>query len=413
MTTTSSSAEHDADSRLRFLAEVADLLWPAPLRTGLGVEGGDVVSEYVLVPDARRPRLLVPADHRRAAAAAVRRHTEPGSNRQRLVLRALSAALATGLGDIVMRHRFRVCADTAGSVDTIETYLRRSVDGDLVISLAIGPAKANRKPVLQLLTPAGGTVGFAKLGVNNLTRTLARAERDALLTLQAASLRHITAPGVVHHGRWNELEVLVLTPLPVWLPRVPPSPERLAAAMLEIAGLGKVGEGPLRGSAYWASLGDRLARLSDDQAAALRAAYERIGGHAGDVPLRFGAWHGDWTPWNMATLRDTLLVWDWERYAPEVPLGFDAVHYAFQGAVVRQGMEPVAAMNDVVERAAELLAPFGVTSSAARLTALLYFADIATRYLQDEQAEAGAALGRLEEWLLPVLVDQIERLHGD
>jgi hypothetical protein len=329
------------------------------------------------------------------------------------VLRVLSTALATGLGGLVMRHRFRVCADIAGSVDTIETYLRRSVDGGLVISLAIGPAKANRKPVLQLLTPAGATIGFAKLGVNDLTRTLARAERDALLTLQAASLRHITAPGVVHHGQWNGLEVLVQTPLPVWLPRVPPSPERLAAAMLEIAGLGKAGERPLQDSPYWVSLGDRLVRLSDDQAVALRAAYGRIGENGGDTPLRFGAWHGDWTPWNMATLRDTLLVWDWERFASDVPLGFDAVHYAFQGAVVRQGANPMAAMNEVVERSAELLAPFGVTSSSARLTALLYFTDIAIRYLQDEQAEAGAALGRLEEWLLPVLIDQVERLRGD
>jgi hypothetical protein len=112
----------------------------------------------------------------------------------------------------------------------------------------------------------------------------------------------------------------------------------------------------------------------------------------------------------MATLRDTLLVWDWERFADDVPLGFDAVHYDFQSAVVRQGADPAVAVTETVERAAELLTPFGVTA-AARLTALLYLTDIATRYLQDEQAEAGARLGKLGQWLLPVLIDQVERLH--
>ncbi|HEY7484471.1 MAG TPA: aminoglycoside phosphotransferase [Streptosporangiaceae bacterium] len=402
----------DGTLRLRYLAEVSELLWPAPVRAGLGQAGGSVLSEFVLVPDGRRPRLLVPAAHRRAAAAAVRRYAEPGSVKQRLMLRALSAALVTGLGGVAMRQRFRVCADDpAGPVDTIETYLRDALDADLVVSLAIGPARANRKPVLQLLTPGGETIGFAKLGVNDLTRSLAVAEGDSLRALAAVPLRHLTVPEVLHHGRWNGLEVLVLTPLRVWEPRVERSPARLAAAMLEIAEIGKVTEGPLRDSAYWIALGDRLAALADgDAVRSLRQAYARIGVQAGETRLRYGSWHGDWTPWNMATLRDTLLVWDWERFADDVPLGFDAVHYDFQSAVVRQGADPAVAVTETVERAAELLTPFGVTA-AARLTALLYLTDIATRYLQDEQAEAGARLGKLGQWLLPVLIDQVERLH--
>lgn len=430
----------DGALRLRYLAEVSELLWPAPLRAGLGRAHGSVVSEFVLVPDAKRPRLLVPARHRRAAAAAIRRYAEPGSARQRLILRMLSLALASGLGGVVMRHRFRVCAgdtpdapdtgdagrstpgepreptETAEPAETIETYLRGVLRADLAVSLAIGPARANRKPVLQLLTPAGETIGFAKLGVNTLTRSLARAERESLRTLAAASPRHLTIPAVLHHGQWNGLEVLVLSPLPVWERRAAPDPGRLAAAMLEIAEVGGVTTGQLRDSPYWISLGHRLAALADDDSArSLRRAYTRIAERAGDRVLRYGGWHGDWTPWNMATLRDTLLVWDWERFTTGVPLGFDAVHFAFQGAVVRQGADPLAAVTETVERAAELLAPFGVTAAAdapaARLTALLYLIDIATRYLGDEQAEAGARLGRLGQWLLPVLVDQVEGAH--
>lgn len=416
--------DDDGALRLRYLAEVSELLWPAPLRAGLGAADGHVVSEFVLVPDAKRPRLLVPARQRRAAAAAVRRYAEPGSAKQRLILRMLSVALASGLGGLVMRQRFRVWADANERGDsgltapgeTIETYLRAALRPDLAVSLTIGPARANRKPVLQLLTPAGETIGFAKLGVNALTRSLAQAERASLRTLGKAAPRHLSIPAVLHHGQWNELEVLVLSPLPVWEPRVAPDPGRLAAAMLEIAEVDGVTTGPLRDSPYWASLGDRLAALADgDSARSLRRAYTRIAERAGDSVLRYGSWHGDWTPWNMATLRDTLLVWDWERFTTGVPLGFDAVHFAFQGAVVRQGADPLAAVTETVERAAELLTPFGLTAAAdapaARLTALLYLVDIAARYLGDEQAEAGARLGRLGQWLLPVLIDQVEGAH--
>jgi hypothetical protein len=422
-------ATDDAALRLRHLSEVSGLLWPAPARAGFDVRGA-AISEYLLVLGAKRPRLLVPARHPRAAAAAVRRYAEPGGRTQRLVLRGLSAALRTGLGAVAPRARFRVCVDGAAGgphspcgpgVETIETYLRGALTPagaaghDLVLSMSIGPARANRKPVLQVLTRHGRTVGFAKVGVNELTRGLAAAEADALRTVGAAAARHLTVPSVLHQGRWNGLEVLALSPLPIWLPRAGHSARRLRAAMLEVAEIGGVSTAPLRDSGYWAGLGRRLRSLGDDDTGrALGEAYARIDERAGATPLRYGSWHGDWTPWNMATLRDTLLVWDWERFSGGVPVGFDAVHYAFQDAVVRGGTDPAVAVTRTLDGAARLLGPFGVTSpevAAARLTALLYFIDIAARYVADRQAEAGARLGRPREWLLPVLAAQVERLH--
>ena len=48
------------------------------------------------------------------------------------------------------------------------------------MSLYLSPARANRKPVLQLLTPQGQAAGFAKIGTNQLTRELVTAEYEAL-----------------------------------------------------------------------------------------------------------------------------------------------------------------------------------------------------------------------------------------
>ena len=44
------------------------------------------------------------------------------------------------------------------------------------------------------------------------------------------------------------------------------------------------------------------------------------------------------------------------------------------------------------------------------MTALLYLIDLATRYLEDRQAEAGARLGVLGRWLLPVLTRKVTNL---
>ena len=57
---------------------------------------------------------------------------------------------------------------------------------------------------------------------------------------------------------WNDLEILVLSPLPVWQRRTPPQPGALQRAMAEIAGVAGVRECKLAGSDYWQRLTARL-----------------------------------------------------------------------------------------------------------------------------------------------------------
>ena len=42
--------------------------------------------------------------------------------------------------------------------------------------------------------------------------------------------------------------------------------------------------------------------------------------------------------------------------------------------------------------------------------ALLYLAELSTRYLSDRQAEAGARLGRPGAWLIPAIEETMKRL---
>jgi hypothetical protein len=397
----------DVELRARYLVEVLTTLYPAPCSLDDTATDAAVLAEFVAVPDARRPRLLVPTGSRRVAAAAVHRYAQPSTRTARLKRDLAAAALRTGASGALLRDRLTVCGPP--DADTINGYLHRVLGRDLALSVHIGPARANRKPVLQLLTPAGETVAFAKLGVNTLTNRLVRAEATALTTLAATGLSHVVTPRVLHIGQWRGHQILVQEALPTWRPRRPVD-SRLPQAMREVAYcLGTTRE-PLAASPYWKGLRDRLDRVSTmDEARSLALAADLLVARTGDTRIEFGAWHGDWAPWNMAALADTVLVWDWERFTPGVPVGFDAAHHELQVRLER-GEQAEPAVDAMLARCDRLLAPFDVPPASARVTALLYLVDLAARYLADRQAEAGARLGVLGSWLLPVLVRRVEEL---
>jgi hypothetical protein len=406
-------AERADQDRAGYLRHICELLWPDPARAETASRppaGARHDLSMIVLPGLRRPRLLVP-DDRRPAAAAVRRYGEPGSARSAAATRALSLALATGLGSRVLRDR--VLVSVPSGAETIESRLSSLLGQRVAISVHLGAARANRKPVLQLLTAAAETVGFAKVGINPLTAQLVSAEHAALGTLGEAGLRELRVPAVLARDRWKELEILVLSALPVWEKRTPLRPGRLAAAMAEVSGVGGLRASALAASEYLARLLARLDRAGDGaEQPALRALLSELTGIAGGETLSFGSWHGDWTPWNMASTGSGLLVWDWERFATPAPVGFDALHHWLQVEVVGNRRDPAASAAACADHAPALLEPFGVTAPQARLSALLYLADLSVRYLADRQEQAGAELGAPRRWLLPALTAGIGRLSA-
>jgi hypothetical protein len=410
-------AREDVGLRAAHLAEAGRLLWPAPARfvvrpsarrARAPVSPVSPVSEFVLVPNAAQPRLLVPVRPRAVAAAAVRRYTSASSRPARVGLQMLSLLLATGLGQRLLRDRACVyAAPTAEApLDTIETYLRDVLGADVHVGMHIGPARANRKPILQVLGPGGDTVAFVKVGINDLTRRLVRAEAESLAFLAGARLTTVEVPPLLHHGRWQGNEVLVQGVLPTWR-RTPAREALLGRAMLELAnvrGLSAQSQ-PLARTAYWQRLAHDVSALADGEARrSLGEVLRDLSPSAEETAVPLGSWHGDWTPWNMAAHGERLMVWDWERFTSGVPVGYDAVHYDLQHAVTRGGAAPEAAVHDTWARSAVLLEPFGVAPGQAPLVVASYLVEIAVRYLQDGQAGAGARLGHLGQWLLPALV---------
>ena len=401
------------DDRLEYLTEISPLLWPPPLTLSIGrvapAIGAAVHREFLLLPHVRRPRLLVPVG-RRPSAAAVRRYGEGSGRLARWSAAGLSVAGRTGLAQVLLRDRVRLSLPAGQDVTGIEEHLGEVLGREVLVSLHLSPPRANRKPVLQLLSPRGETFAFVKVGVSPLTSRLVQAERTSLEAVRAAGLQTVRAPTVLHSGPWRGLQLLVQSALPVWQRRRALTPELVQQAQREVAGIGGTPADELVASAYWSRLTDRVAALPPSPATdQLATALSGIAAAAGGVRLARGAWHGDWTAWNTAAADGTLMVWDWERFETGVPVGFDAVHLALQTDLVNRSNDPLASAERCLATAPAVLAPFGLSAQQAHVTAMTYLAELATRYLGDRQSEAGARLGDVGAWLLPALRHRLQQ----
>ena len=134
---------------------------------------------------------------------------------------------------------------------------------------------------------------------------------------------------------------------------------------------------------------------------------DRLCATAGDLEWRTGSWHGDWTPWNMARSGQRVLLWDWERFETDVPIGLDRCHYLVNAITRRRGT------SDETIRAG--LAAAGATpdtpGSPSHALGALYLLAVAGRYLPLAEGPRGSdiaprgdqVLETLSSWLQPFL----------
>jgi hypothetical protein len=395
------------------LGAMLRLLWPEPatiVRIGRFSRPSRSATEFVVLPHLRSPKLVLPRSPRRLTAAALRNYKASATGGTRMRLRALATALRLGAG-AVLPDRIRISHPPGAQDRSIERYLHDVLSTPVQLALYIGPQRAVQKPVFQLLNADGNTFAFVKVGMNRLTQTLVRSEADSLAFLSSLSMRRLVVPELIHHGQWEGHEVLVQR-------SIPPSglelnaPGLLTEAMLELArcrGTETVG---FASSSYVAALRKRVeAEDSGPLTALLTASLDRLVAVVGDAPIELGSWHGDWAPWNMVTTPEHIKVWDWEQFESGVPIGFDAVHFRVQDAVVMHGYDPVEAFATARDGASSLLAPCTIASDLELMPVVLYAMEIATRYLHDGEIAAGTRMGRIDRWLPPVLEDLLRAIE--
>ncbi len=392
------------------LISAANLCWSQPAQASLVrrrtpvSDGRQVLGEFLLVPSARRPRLLVPAGHPAAAAESVRRFSQALSWPERVVRTVLSAGLRSGALDVALPDRLRVAVATGTEhlVDSLQHEVGRLLGEPVLLSLGVGTPRANRKPVLQAISHRGRTLAFVKLGDTEVTRGLLAAEAHALTRLAAQPPAGLLIPRLVHLGPWNGIDVLIQSAL-----RTPPllthrRTEVPHTAMRSLLSAFDAGRGPVTGSAGWQRLTAAPAELNDPArrehfATVIEAAAVRMSGR----DLQHSAWHGDWTPWNMAWVRSEVRIWDWERFAENVPVGLDALHYALAALAAKADWE--SALEQLHQEASRVLAPLGVPAADAEPVFLMYLLDLCRRYLLAAEPDVGRPLRPKADGLLRYL----------
>lgn len=374
-------------------------LWPG--RSYENTPHGKVVARYRAVPDAAAPRVLLPTD-RRAARSVLRNFRAPRGRASRFRQAAIRGLVALSGGWPVMRQVVSVVERQEPREPLIEQELTRLLGTSVVLGIHLGPPRANQKPVLQILDERSYPLAVAKLGINELTDQLVSREAATLTMLGKRELGRVRVPDVVHAGQWRGAALLLLSHLP--LARTGPvSADSLRAAMVDVARVNgvvrsRIAEGPAfaRMCSQACELDDRALRGGIDEC--LRSLSES------DYAIDHGTWHGDWTDWNCAALGSEVLVWDWERCQDGVPLGWDALHYALRRDLQNQP-PAMSVARSLVARAPDLLKAFRVPPEHASLIARTYLLHIALRYLSDDQHVVGGRVGRVERWILPVVLE--------
>ena len=367
------------------------VLWPESggARTTFVPTGGAAES-YLVVPGRSRARFLVPATPRRAAAASVRAYNRLRSPRTRLMRSVLGTGLGLGIAQRLLRDQLWV-SSTSG-VPTLLDHLRREVfdERPIVAGIGIGSPGPFRKPVLQVFSPGGRPLGFVKVGWNEVTRALVTTEAALLARCGDRSHPAFRTPRLLHAGAWGDLELSVAAPLPAdvdrWRPWGEPPPP---ASIRDVARLADAGSAsaPLAQSDYWRGVGERLDAAGGEGGElfdAVRSRAEAVEAAWGDVPVAFGAWHGDWSPWNFARSGEGFVVWDWEHGSLSAPLGFDLLHFHFQLSFIADA-RPLGEAIETARTAAEpMLRELGVQRPG--LVATLHTLELGLRY-------AGASVG--------------------
>lgn len=390
-----------AEDRVSSLMRIAPLLWPEPSRVTLGhaVSGADTGRHYLVLPTATDPRRIVPVRPRLVAAAAVRHSSADESLSTRGKSLVLGASLALGIGQRLLRDRLTISTSGAHAAASIEDHLSSVFGQPVSVSLRLGPPRANLKPVLEVLDRRGTSLGYAKVGINELTSRLVHHERRVLDDLARSHPAVICAPTVLSFESWRDLSVLVLSSLPRGTTRRAPSSEVVARGMVEVASVGGTTRQPLRLSPFSRALRARVGAVrghpwGDRVAEPVLATLHELA----DSSFSFGRWHGDWHPGNMAAgTNGRLLLWDWERSSDNAPVGLDALHLLLQTGVLR-GRPPAESLRRLRAGAPQALSAYGVEPVVADDVARLYCAEILLRYTEDRQ------------WTIPWAQDLMQQL---
>jgi hypothetical protein len=380
-----------------------------------------LLHSYLAFPSARTARLLLPAESAAAAAAAVALRAPPRKRAGRyLAYRAAGLALRRGLAQRLLSSRVELfgpatSGDGAAAV-TLAQHIGQLLGQPVYLAPKIGRADPHRTVGMHTFDAQGQLQAFAKITGHPLPCAQLSTEAQALRTLPSVHPRVAQFPQLLHQGHWNGLGLMMTSPMDLRRGRQPTLAEPPPiVAMLDVAASGDILTAPLGSSPYWQRTTKRVERLQDASAVAparLRVAadlLEGLGAVGGAAPVRFGAWHGDFLPWNMSQISGRLLIWDWEYWSDAAPVGFDLFHFFAGTLFFRDGLTAGAALDEARRRVTPLLTAAGFSPAQVALVYALYTIEFLVRRLDIAAHGGGRDDARVFPSILTVAFDALSR----
>ena len=170
---------------------VARALWPKHEVVTRVVRGGR--RSWVFLPSPQRVRLVVPAE-RRAAATALTSFASGRPAGVRTAMLATSALLRLRSGSAIGPGFSVRPTGTSDPAQAADSLLSGLLDQPVRVAWTVGPARANRKPVLQVVGDHAATVAYAKAGIDSLTTSLVSRESTALAMIERAQFSTLVHP---------------------------------------------------------------------------------------------------------------------------------------------------------------------------------------------------------------------------
>lgn len=344
---------------------------------------------HAVVPPRGEPTLLIPRYPAEAAAASLRSYNSSGTRLARVVKAGATLAAHFG-GARALPKRIGL-----GGEDTFLAYLSDHF-GDEAVACAIhlGPRRANRKPVLHIMTPKGASIAYVKLGINRYTAERIWHETSVLQRLGSMTIPNLVTPSLMHSGEWEGNPFLIMESI-TGTRRVAPRRSSRVAAVSALEQAFPRKSLRLARTPVWISSRQDLHEIPpSEESMRLERVMKEITDRYGDCVIDTGASHGDWSRWNMAASGTRVAVWDWERFALDRPVGWDELHF-------RLGAHPHGSAR-ALEDESYLLTSLTQNAQTAPVHALLatYLVCRGVSRLKGKH-ETNVASSALQKWLLP------------
>jgi len=277
--------------------------------------------------------------------------------------------------------------------DLIRIALKRK---DLRFGVSLGTPGPERKPVLQVMTPEGATLAYAKVGANSLSNKLVENEADTLWRMSKYQLRSFEWPSLLLSTHWNSHSVNLQSAPPNSTHRAPNSFSRDYAAVIAETGKINLVYGALSESSFWRRLERRIGAIRHPYyRVLLDQAMAQILARAGAQRFAFHFSHGDFAPWNIRLLDGRFYVFDWEYASDHSPAGWDIFHFFTQTWSLLRHYSPARIWREFLtqgEAGPWLHSHFSqldVSSELVKPAFILYLADRLARQTDRRDADAG------------------------